>query len=293
MAKPKKLPPPSTPDTEAALAQADTPIVKWGVVAQIAAATVVVWALAIGAIPYAGYWLVGGAAIGTLVLAGFGVYAWRIARRQRRLLSVLRRAGDEEGRKAAIAELEAQGTKDGMAALARAQLILRDDPKQALQALEAIDLAKEPGQVQDEVRANLALLYLMQGRPRDARPVTDQLRLDRQPNAKAKAMYAAVMAEASARTGSADEARRLLETYPPDDPSYGEVAMLLLRAQIYTYHATKNRGLVRKAMRELAARDPNQLAPFVKGPADLQQAVREVLGEAGFQTRAKTKIQRQ
>lgn len=292
--KPKKLPPPPAPDASQAFAQAETPKVKWSVVAQIALGVIIVWGLAIGSVPYVGWWLVAIAGGATVVLAGFGIYAWRFAARQRRLVEVLKQASDEEGRKAALAALEAQGSKDALAALARAQLVLRDDPKEALRILEGIDLSKEPGTVQDEVRANLALLYLMQNRPKDARPLVDELRLDRQPHAKAKALYAAVMAETFARTGKPAEAKRLLETYSPDDPAYGEVALVLLRAQVYTYHATKNRGLLRKAMRRIAEKDPHQLAPFaLKGQhPELQQAVREVLSEAGFQTRIKTKFQR-
>ena len=181
-----------------------------------------------------------------------------------------------------------------MAALARAQLVLRDDPREAMTILEGIDLKGEAGAVQDEVRANLAFLYLAQGRPKDARPLVDELRLDRQQNPKAKAMYAAVMAETFARTGKADEAKKLLETYRADDPAYGEVSFVLLRAQIYTFFVTKNRGLMRKAMLQIAERDPNQLAPFMTKGAhpEMQAAVREILTQAGFQTRAKQKIQR-
>lgn len=295
MAKPKKLPSPTAPDAAQAIAQAETPRIKWNVVLQIALAVIVVWALAIGSIPYVDYWGVGVVAVLTLVLAGFGVWIWNFTRRQRGIMEVLKGATDEEGRKNAIAQLQARGSKDAMAALARAQLMLRDDPKEAAGVLEAIDLKKEPGPVQDEVRSNLAFLYLAQNRPKDARPLVDELRLDRQPNAKAKAMYAAVMAETFARTGKPEDAKKLLETYSADDPEYGEVAIVLLRAQVYTYLATKNRGLMRTAMAKMAARDPNQLAPFAtKGASpELQAAVREVLAGAGFATRAKNKIQRQ
>lgn len=294
LAKPKKLPAPTAPDAARAIAQAEMPRVKWSVVIQIALAVLIVWTLAIGSIPYIDYWGVGVVAVLTCVLIGFGVYVWNFTRRQKRIMEVLRQATDEGGRQAAIAQLEARGSKDAMAALARAQLMLRDDPQGALAVLEGIDLQKEPGPVQDEIRSNLAFLYLAQNRPKDARPLVDELRLDRQPNPKGKAMYAAVMAETFARTGKAAEAKKLLETYSADDPEYGEVAMVLLRAQVYTFLATKNRGLMRKAMGKLASHDPNQLAPFAMKGAnpDLQQAVREVLAEAGFATRAKSKIQR-
>ena len=175
---------------------------------------------------------------------------------------------------------------------ARAQLVLRDDPKEAMQILEGIDVAKEPGPVQDEVRSNLAFLYLAQGRPKDARPVVDELRLDRQPNAKAKAMYAAVMAETFARTGKADDAKKLLETYSADDPEYGEVSVVLLRAQVYTYLATKKRGMAEQAMRKLAKLDPNMLAPFVQKNTkpELQKLALAALADAGLAPRPQMKV---
>ena len=295
VAKPKKLPLTASSPGAAAAAPPDAPGIKWTVIGQIAIAVVVVWALAFGSVPYVGYWFVAVAGVLTAVLLGFGIYVWRFMRRQQRLVQVLRGASTEEGRVAALAQLEAQGSKDAMAALARAQLMLQQDPREGLRILEGIDLTKEPGPVQDEVRANLAFLYLMQNRPKDARPLVDLLRLDRQSNAKGKAMYAGVMAETLARTGSPAEAKKLLETYPPDDPEYGEVALVLLRAQVYTFAATKNRGLMRKAMARLAERDPNHLAPFAgKGASpDMQAAVREILTEAGFQTRARQSQQRQ
>lgn len=295
MAKPKKLPSPSAPaDAGAALASAQTPGVKWAVIAQIGLGVIIVWALAIGAIPYVGYWLVGGAGVLTAVLLGFGIWIWNFTRKQRRILDVLKGATDEEGRKAAIEKLAASGSKDAMASLARARLTLQDDPRAAVSILEAIDLRTEPDPIKDEVRSNLALLYLMMGRPKDARPLADELRLDRAGEPKAKAMYAAVMAEAFARTGKADEAKRLVETYRADDKDFVEVAPLLLRAQVYTFYATKNRGLMRSAMARLAEMDPNQLAPFMakNAPPEMQEAVRETLSGAGYRTRAKQQIQR-
>lgn len=299
MAKPKKLPPPTAAADAAqqAVAGAEVPTIKWGVVAQIALVVVIVWGMAVGGIPWVGYWGVGVAGVATAALIGFGIYAWRLVSRQRQLLDVLKAASEgEEGRQRALEELAAKGTKDGMAALARANLLMRDDPKQAQDILASIDLEKEPGPVQDEVRANLSFILLLQGRPKDARPYVDQLRLDRQTNPKGKAMYAAVMAETLARTGDPAEAKKLLETYKPDDPDYGEASLVLLRAQVYTFHATKNRGLMRKALLELASRDPNQLGPFVqpKGVSpEIRTAALEALQGAGYQTKTKQKLVRQ
>ena len=101
------------------------------------------------------------------------------------------------------------------------------------------------------------MFYLVAGRARDARELANEIRLDRQPQAKAKAMYAAVVAESFARTGDPEEARKLIETYDPKDKEYGQVAGMLLRAQVYTYAATKKRGRAREAME--SERGPNLL----------------------------------
>jgi uncharacterized membrane protein len=298
VAKPKKIPLPQGPAEPAdALAQVQTPTMRWDIVGMIAAAVVAAWVFAWMLIPYFGYWGVALVAVLTAAVVGFGIYAYRMATRQRELLAVLSQARDAEGRKAAIAQLEAKGEGDAMATMARAQLVLQEDPKAGLAILESIKLEKEAGPVQDEVRANLAFLYLSMGRPKDARPVAELIKLERFEralNPKTKAMYIAVMAEAFARTGKADEARKLLDICKADDPEFGEISFLLYRAQVYTFLATKNRGLMRKAMAALAAHDPNQLAPFLAKTAnmELQQAARECLGAAGFQTRPKQKLMR-
>jgi hypothetical protein len=294
VAKPKKLPPPSADVGNKQLAELETPGIKWNVVAQIGAALVALWVFAFLLVPYVGYWGVGVVAVLTLVGAGFAGYLYNLTRKSRRVVEILKSATDEAGRKAAIAQLADVKGNDAMAALARAQLVARDDPKEAMEILERIDIAKAGPQAEDEVRSNLAYMYLIHNRPKDARPLVDKLRLDRQPQAKAKAMYAAVSAETLARTGDAAEAKKLVETYRADDPEYGEIAIMLLRAQVFTFMATKNRGLARRAAMALAERDPNMLAPFLgKGTsAEMQAMAREVLTEIGYATRQKMKVQR-
>ena len=197
-------------------------------------------------------------------------------------------------RRAAIAQLGEGKGGDALASLARAQLVARDDPKQAMEILESIDIGKAGSIAEDEVRSNLAYLYLVHNRPKDARPLVDKLKLDRGPTTKVKAMYAAVTAETFARTGSALEAKKIVEAYRADDPEIGELAPMLMRAQVFTFLATKNRGLARKAMVGLAMIDPNHLAAFmVKGSStEMQSMAREVLTELNYATRPKQKVQR-
>jgi hypothetical protein len=294
VAKPKKIQAPSAEAASGQLANVETPGVKWTVVAQIGAALVGLWVFAFLLVPYLGYVGVGVVAVITAIAIGFAIYLYVLTRRSRRVVEILKSATDDASRKAAIAQLAEGKGNDALAALARAQLVARDDPKQAIEILEAIDLAKAGAMAEDEVRSNLAYLYLVHNRPKDARPLVDKLKLDRGPSAKVKAMYAAVTAETFARTGSATEAKKIVESYRADDPEIGELAPMLLRAQVFTFFATKNRGLARKAMLGLAMIDPNHLGPFVvKGAStDMQAMAREVLGELNYATRPKQKMQR-
>ena len=289
MAKPPK---PARIDPNQAIDQLERPHIKGKVIAQIGGGFAILWLTAILSYGYIGYWGIGVVGVLTLVAAGFGVYIWRMMRRSQRVVDILKTATDEAGRKAAIERLGAD-PGDAINALARSQLMARDDPHGAIATLEAIDLKKAPAVVQDDVRANLGMLYLMLNRVAEARRLADDVRLDRQPNAKSKAMYAAVVAEAFARSNKHDEAKKLLETYSADDPEYGDVRALLLRAQVYTFMATKNRGLARKAMEQLAAMDVNALGAFLsKGgtSVDLQKMAREVLQASGAIPKQKIKM---
>jgi tetratricopeptide (TPR) repeat protein len=296
VAKKGKLPPPKDPNK--AFEQIEQPKFNWRTIGVIAAAFVVLWITAFMIQSYVdspwGWVPVGVVGAVTIAAIGFGIYVWRLTQRSRGIVDILSQARDEEGRKRALEQLEQGDSKDALNALARAQLVAREDPQEAMSILEGIDVKKAPAVVQDDVRANLAFLYLMNGRAKDARTLVDELRLDRQPNAKAKAMYAAVASEAFARTGRPDEAKKLLETYSADDPEYGEVRSMLLRAQVYTFLATKNRGLAEGAMRKLAKDDPNMLAPFLaKGVRpELSELAKKALRASGMAPKTKMKVQR-
>lgn len=296
MAKKGKLPPPK--DRAKALEEIERPTFKWRTIAMIVGAFAVLWITSFmiqAAVDSAWGWIPVGV-VGALTVAaiGFGFYIWRLTTRSRGIVDILAEAKDEEGRKRALEQLEARDSKDALAALARAQLVAQQSPSEAMTILEGIDLKKAPAVVQDDVRANLGFLYLMNNRAKEARVLADDIRLDRQPNAKAKAMYAAVSAEAFARTGKPDDAKKLLETYDAEDKEYGDVKAMLLRAQVYTYLATKNRGLAERAMRRLAKVDPNMLAPFLQKGArpELQQMAQKALKGAGYAPKQKMKVQR-
>jgi hypothetical protein len=228
----------------------------------------------------------------TVAAIGFGLYLWRMTSRQRAILDIMKGATDAEGRQRAIEALGGAGAGgDAMKAVAQAQLLAATDPAEAQKVLEGIDLKKAPMVVQDEVRAQLALLYLRNNRVREARALADEMRLDRQPQPKAKAFYAAIMAESFSRTGKADEAKKLLETYPDSDPAYQEVRPMLLRAQVFTYFQLKKRGMAKRAMDTLAEVEPGMLAAFMmKGTSpEIIALARQTLTSAGFAPKVKIK----
>lgn len=286
VAKPKKQITAAPKDVGEALEQIEQPKMNWKVLGLIGVALAVVWVIAGILQPNIGYvgFIVAG--VLTLIALGFLIWVWRLTRKSADIAAILKGATDKESRLAALEQLRARqspGGKDALNAIAQAQLVAQENPGEAIRILEAIDLKKAPAMVQDDVRANLAMFYLMQGRARDARELADEIRLDRQPQARAKAMYAAVIAEAYARTGKPEEARKLLDTYDPSDKEFGQVAGMLLRAQVYTFTATKKRGRAQKAMEQLLEVDPNMVAAFVqKGQRpEVSRLARQVLGSAG------------
>ncbi len=277
-------------DLGEALAGQEVPKMKWKVIAQIAAAFAVLWVTAFIMVPFVDYWAVGAVGLLTAVAIGFGIYVWRMTSRSRAILDIMKGATDEAGRKRALDALSDDG-KDVMKALARAQLLAQTDPLEAQRALESIDLQKAPAVLQDDVRAQLAMIYLRNNRTREARVLVDPVRLDRRPDAKTKALYAAIMAEAFARTGSAEEARKLLETYNADENEHDEVRVMLLRAQVFTFVALKKRGLATRAMQGLVMIEPNLLGAFLLkgGPPDVAKLAKEVLAESGAGPKVKIK----
>lgn len=278
MAKRKKSGLPT--DLGEAIANQETPSFKWKAVLQIGGAFAVLWVTSFIVVPFVGYWAVYVVALLTVIAIGFGIYVWRLTSRSRAIVDIMKGATDEEGRQKALDELAAGGGKDAMKALAHAQLLAQTDPAAAQKVLEDIDVKKAPTVLQDDVRAQLAMLYLRNNRIREARELADEVRLDRRPDAKTKGLYAAIIAESFARTGSEGEARKLLETYTPEAAEGDEVRAMLLRAQVYTYLAQKKRGRAEQAMRALAAIEPNLVAAFMmKGSApEAIKLARQVLG---------------
>ena len=295
MAKPRKQITAAPKDMGEALDQIEQPKMNWKVLGLIGVALAVLWVIAGILQPNIGYvgFIVAG--VLTLVALGFLIWVWRLTRKSADIAAILKGATDKESRLAALEQLRARqtpGGKDALNAIAQAQLVAQENQSEAIRILEAIDLDKAPAIVQDDVRANLAMFYLMTGRARDARELADEIRLDRQPQAKAKAMYAAVVAESFARTGKTEDARKLIETYDPSDKEFGQVSGMLLRAQVYTYTATKKLGRAREAMEQLLDVDPNMVAAFVqKGQRpEIARLAKQVLASAGALPKQKMRV---
>ncbi len=178
-------------------------------------------------------------AAGALTVAAIGLGFWvvRYVNKSRELGALLRSAGQtESGRRDALKRLETDFKKgDVQAVLARAQLEMQEDPRQALLTLESVDLSKQLGPVADQVRCTRATIHLQLGQVQEARALVDQLELGKQQEPKTRAMFAAVAGEAWGRTGQGKKAVELLEVFNPDEPGYSEMRVQMWRARAFAY----------------------------------------------------------
>ena len=253
-------------------------------------------------LPVLGVWMIGGliagvstsaTAIGfalgipglaTVVVIGVVIWALRQARKTRNVAAVLADAGTAEGRQAALDKLDADfGKKDPAAIFARAQLVMQEDPRRALEILEQVDLAKVMAPVADEARAQRGMIHLLLGEATLARDLVDGISMDRHQDVRARAMMGAVMAEAWARTGQAKKAVETLELFDESDPEYEQLRPQLLRAQAYAYAHASDPKKMRRALRRLRDIDARALGGFLvkKGHPLLQKEARKMLEQSG------------
>jgi hypothetical protein len=201
----------------------------------------------------------------TLVIAGLALWAVRFARRSRAVAQIVREADTAEARKEAIAKLDTDFKKDDSAAIfAKAQLQLQEDPRAALRTLETIKLDKVMSSVMaDETRSQRAMIHLMLGETEEARALCDHIDMTRHKEPKSRAMMAAIVAEAWARTGQAKRAVELLETFDPADEAYAELRPQLYRARAFAYAWTNNMKSMKQALRSLSGLNPQFLSGFI------------------------------
>jgi len=201
----------------------------------------------------------------TLLVTGVLLWAFRMLRKQRGLVSMLQGATESpEARREALAKLNAQ--KDAGAPVnvfARAQLLAADDPKAALDLLTAIELSKYPAAMQDDVALLETQLYLGVGRTADARKTADHMNLDNPERKKMRPLAASLVAEAWARTGKPKEALALLDSIELPSENREQIQIQMRVARVFAKFAANQRGQARSELLALADVDPNHLGRFV------------------------------
>lgn len=201
----------------------------------------------------------------TLALAGVLLWALRYARRSRAVAEIVREVGDTpEARKEALAKLDTAFKKDDTAAIfAKAQLLLQEDPRAALAALEQINLDKVLAPVADEARAQRAMIHLILGETDEARQLVDPIDMSRHKEPKTRATMASITGEAWARTGQAKKAIELLETLDVEDAVYADLKPQLLRSRAFAYAWASDTKQMKQTLRKLSAINPQYLMGFI------------------------------
>jgi len=234
-------------------------------------------------------------AVVTLLL---GVVGWALLqlRKQRGLIGLLRGAADSpEARRDALAKLDAQkDANEPVNVFARAQLLAADDPKAALKLLETVPMSKFHAAMQDDVALLLAQLYLGVGRTQDARKAADTINVDNPERKEVRAMAAAIISEAWARTGKPKEALALLDTIELPKKDAAQLATQIRVVRVFAKFAANQRGPARTELQQLADEDVNNLGRFLmpqfRVHPELQKLARAVL-EQHPQARAMSKQQ--
>ena len=223
-------------------------------------------------------------AVLTAALVGLLLYAFRQVQKQKRVLGLLQDGqGSPEARKAALAQLALDDpeNKDVLGRIAKAQLQAQENPDLALETLQGVDLSKVPQEAADQVRSFRCQLLLVKNRTRDARDVADQINVPATGPLAGRAMMAAVVGEAWARTGKHVEALVVLEGLDPLHPELEQVKPMLLFALVFAHFAAGRKERCVKALKMLMAQDMNLLGRFVApGPGihmELRKLATEVL----------------
>jgi hypothetical protein len=229
--------------------------------------------------------LLGIAALLTVAAAGLVVWVMRQAKKARSVASILRNADTEEGRKAALDQLDTSYKKNDPAALfAKAQLELQEDPKKALTTLERIDLGKVMAPVADEARAQRGMIHLMLGEVAAARQLVDGIDLSRNQEPRSRALMAAVCSEAWARSGVPKKAVETLALFDEDDPAFAELRPQLYRAAAYAYAHVGDAKSMRRVLKKMMAQEPRLLMGFMVKRTHplLQKEAKKMIEQSGL-----------
>jgi hypothetical protein len=231
-----------------------------------------------------------------LTLAAIGLVFWAVrqARKARGVAGLLSKVDTKDERLAALHELETKYKgNDPTAIFARAQLLLQEDPKKALEVLETINLSKVMANVADEARGQRAMIHLLLGEVPKARDLVDGIQLSRHQDVKSRSMLAAVVAEAWARSGQAKRAVDTLSVIDPDDAELVQLRPQLLRAQAFAFAHADDLKAARRALRKLVDIDPRILGGFMQKKTHplLSREAKKLLEQSGAMPR-KMQVQR-
>lgn len=211
------------------------------------------------------HWI-GFALCGALTVAAVVGVFWlkRYMAKTQALGTILKGADTQEGRKAALERINTEFKKgDTQAVIAKAQLQMQDDPRAALVTLEAVNLDKELGPIAGQLRAMRAMIHLTLGETAEARALADKLDLGKQQEPKTRVMFAAVAAEAWARTGAGRKAVDTLDLFNPEADDMGELRAQLWRSRAFAYAAVNDTKGIARAVKRLATINPHLLGMFV------------------------------
>jgi hypothetical protein len=228
---------------------------------RVAAVVAIIWIIA--AIIHHRYGFI---AAGVITVAAAGVSLWlrNYFQKTQKLGALLTNADTAEGRKEALEKISTEFKKDDVqAVLAKAQLLMQENPREALTTLEAVNLDKQMSPVAAQVRAMRAMIHLTFGEVKEARALADKLELGKQQEPKTRAMFAAVASEAWARTGEAQKAVDTLDLFNPEAPDMAEMRAQIWRARAFAYAGANDMKGAGRALRKLAEINPHLLGMFV------------------------------
>lgn len=232
---------------------------------RVAGVVALIW-LAAGIARYAMGSPIGFIVAGVLTVAAIGVLIWLKSyfAKAEKLGALLSSADTDEGRKKALETLDSDFKKgDTQAVLAKAQLLMQENPREALAVLEAVNLDKQLAPVAAQVRAMRAMIHLTFGEVKEARSLADQLELGKQQEPKTRAMFAAVASEAWARTGEGQKAVDTLDLFNPEAPDMAEMKAQIWRARAFAFAAVNDMKGAGRALRKLAEINPHLLGMYV------------------------------
>lgn len=227
-----------------------------------------------------------GAGVLTLVAGGIVGWAYYYLRKSRAVAGILQTAdvATAEGRKEAMGKLEEKAGKGDTAALfAKAQLLMHEDPRKALEVLEQINLDKVMAPIADEARGQRAMIHLLMGEVDRARTLVDAIDLSRHDQLKSRAGLAAVVAEGWARSGQGKRASETLDLFDPENGELTEIKPQLYRARAFAAAAQSDTKRMKHALRKLRAINPQLLGGFVQKKVHplLEREARQMLMQSG------------